>query len=72
MCDDSAGMGNLIWRLCKHLVNNNILTNEQFGFRANSSTDKAIYRLLDHILMALNDGHNVEEYSVILKNFRVR
>jgi hypothetical protein len=46
-------------RLCKHLVNNNILTNEQFGFRANSSTDKAICRLLDHILMALNDGHNV-------------
>jgi hypothetical protein len=46
-------------RLCKHLVNNNILRNKQFGFRANSTTNKAIYRLLDHILMAVNDGHNV-------------
>jgi hypothetical protein len=33
--------------------------NEQFGFNANSSTDKATYRLLDQILMALNDGHIV-------------
>jgi hypothetical protein len=33
--------------------------NEQFGFRMNSSTDKAIYRLLDQVLTALNEGHNV-------------
>jgi hypothetical protein len=46
-------------RLSKHLVNNNILANEQFEFRANSSTDKATYRLLDQLILALNDGHNV-------------
>jgi hypothetical protein len=46
-------------RLCKHLVSNNILVNEQFGFRAISSTNKATYRLLGQILMALNDGYNV-------------
>jgi Notch-like protein len=46
-------------RLSKHLVNNNILVNDQFGFRANSSTGKATYRLLDQILLALNDGRNV-------------
>jgi hypothetical protein len=31
-------------RLYNHLVNNNILANEQFGFRANSSTDKAMHK----------------------------
>jgi Notch-like protein len=30
--------------LCQHLSNNNISVNEKFGFRINSSTDKAIYR----------------------------
>jgi hypothetical protein len=33
--------------------------NEQFGFRANSSTNKATNILLDQKLMAMNDGHNV-------------
>jgi hypothetical protein len=33
--------------------------NEQFGFRINSSTDKAIYRLLDQVLTALTNRHNV-------------
>jgi hypothetical protein len=46
-------------RFSKHLVDNNVLVNEQFGFRANSSTDKATYRLLDQLILALNDGHNV-------------
>jgi hypothetical protein len=46
-------------RLYNHLVNNNILANEQFGFRANSSTDKAMHKLLNQIQMALNDGHKV-------------
>jgi hypothetical protein len=41
------------------LVNNDILANEQFGFRANCSTDKAMHKLLDQIQMALNDGHKV-------------
>jgi hypothetical protein len=46
-------------RLCQHLSNNNILVNEQCGFRINSSTDKAIYILLDHVLTVLKEGHNV-------------
>jgi hypothetical protein len=46
-------------RLCQHLFNNNILVNEQFGFRINSSTDTAIYRLLHQVLTALNSRHNV-------------
>jgi hypothetical protein len=35
------------------------LANEQFGLRSNSSTEKAINRLLDQILTVLNVGHNV-------------
>jgi hypothetical protein len=46
-------------RLCHHLTINNVLANEQFGFQKNSSTEKAINRLLDQALTALNDGLNV-------------
>jgi hypothetical protein len=42
-------------RLYEHLIYNNILVNEQLGFRANSSTDKATYKLLNEILNALNN-----------------
>jgi Notch-like protein len=45
--------------LYNNLVNFNILANEQFAFRANSSTNKATHKLLDQIQMALNDGHKV-------------
>jgi hypothetical protein len=38
---------------------NNVLVDEQFGFRPNSSTEKATNRLLDQILTAFNVGHNV-------------
>jgi hypothetical protein len=38
-------------RLCHHLTINNVLADEQFGFRKNSSTEKAINRLLDQILI---------------------
>ena len=41
-------------RLLKHIETNNILVNEQFGFRI-SSTDKASYKLIHEILNALND-----------------
>jgi hypothetical protein len=33
--------------------------NEQFGFRISSSTDKAVYKLLDQVLTALNNKHTV-------------
>jgi hypothetical protein len=42
-------------RLLKHNETNNILADEQFGFRISSSTDKASYKLNDEILNALNN-----------------
>ena len=42
-------------RLVTHITSNKILTNSQFGFRKNSSTDKAAYKLIHNILTALND-----------------
>jgi hypothetical protein len=45
--------------LLQHLNNNNnnnkILVREQFGFETNSTTDKAIYKLMNEILKALNN-----------------
>jgi len=40
--------------LLKHIEANNILGVEQFGFRT-SSTEKASYKLIDDILIALNN-----------------
>jgi hypothetical protein len=42
-------------RLISHIEDNNILVTEQYGFRAQSSTEKAAYTLIDKILMALNN-----------------
>ena len=41
-------------QLLEHLNKNNILAEEQFGFRTKSSADKAIYKLTNEILKALN------------------
>jgi hypothetical protein len=48
-------------RLHHHLTINNILANEQFGFRTNSTAEKAINRPLDQTLTALNASHSVAE-----------
>jgi hypothetical protein len=45
-------------RLLKHIGTNNILVDEQFGFRI-SSTDKASYKLTDEILNTLNNRMTV-------------
>jgi hypothetical protein len=45
----------------------NILANEQFGFRNNYSTEKAINKLLNQTLTALNDRHNVAAIFCDLK-----
>jgi len=37
----------------EHLNKYNILPEEQFGFRTDSSTNKAIYKLINEILLAL-------------------
>jgi hypothetical protein len=42
-------------RLHQHIKSNNILVNEKYGFRSNSSTKKASYKLIDEILNALNN-----------------
>jgi hypothetical protein len=42
-------------RLSKHVINNDILSIEQYGFRSNSSTEKATFKLLNDILQALNN-----------------
>jgi len=42
-------------RLIQHIKTNNILIDEQFGFRTFSSTDKASYKLINGILDALNN-----------------
>jgi hypothetical protein len=36
-------------------MNNAILSSEQFGFRSNSSTEKATFKLLNDVLLALNN-----------------
>jgi hypothetical protein len=41
-------------RLLKHLSDNNILSNHQFGFRVNQGTDNAIFKLISGILNSLN------------------
>jgi hypothetical protein len=46
-------------RLCHHLTISIVLADEEFGFRKNSSTEKAINRLFDQTLTALKDGLNV-------------
>jgi hypothetical protein len=40
-------------RLLDHFLTNNTLTNSQFGFRKNSSTINATYKLINGILLAL-------------------
>ena len=46
-------------QLQDHLVKFNILAKEQFGFRKNSSADKAIYKQTNEALMALNNKSTV-------------
>ena len=42
-------------RIYKHLTLNNILTPYQFGFRANHSTEQAIFSLINSVLEAMNN-----------------
>jgi hypothetical protein len=42
-------------KLLQHLNNNKISVDEQFGFTTNSTTDRAIYKLTNEILKALNN-----------------
>jgi hypothetical protein len=53
-------------RICQHLIDDYILVSVQFGFRVNSSTNKATYKLLNEILKALNNKRMGVTYFVIL------
>ena len=41
-------------RLISYLTENNILANEQFGFRKNSTTNRGTYALLNNIQLSLD------------------
>ena len=47
-------------RFCQHINQNNILVNETYGFRSNSSTPEASYKLINNILLALNNKLTVD------------
>jgi len=42
-------------RLYQNINQNNILATEQYGFRNNSSTEKVSFKLINEILLALNN-----------------
>jgi hypothetical protein len=42
-------------RLHQHVISNYILVNEQYGFRSNSSTVMASYKLINEMLNMLNN-----------------
>jgi len=55
-------------RLLAHFNNNNITISEQFGFRSNSSTEKAAFYLIYEILEAVTKKRYVGGvYSLIWK-----
>ncbi|PNF41624.1 hypothetical protein B7P43_G10456 [Cryptotermes secundus] len=43
-------------RMHRHVLNNNILAKDQYGFRSKSSTEIATYELVNEVLNALNNG----------------
>jgi hypothetical protein len=45
----------LYLRLSEHVTVNNLLTEQQYGFRKGYSTDEAIFKLTYEVLNALND-----------------
>jgi hypothetical protein len=46
-------------RLEQHLVSNNILATEQFGFRKGAHIENAVFTLTDNILTSLNQHQQV-------------
>ena len=54
-------------RLYCYLKDNNILVNEQFGFRERSTTEMATYALLNNILLSLDKKNLLVGYFVICR-----
>jgi hypothetical protein len=46
-------------RIYEHIINNNILATEQYGFRIGSSTDRTSYNLINNILLAIDKRSSV-------------
>jgi hypothetical protein len=46
-------------RMAEYISCNNIMTDEQFGFRKGYSTDEAIFKLVYKVLNALNNKSKV-------------
>jgi hypothetical protein len=56
---------NIYRLLYHHIYCNHILVHEQFGFRNNSSTEIASYKLINDILSSLNNKLQVGGISMI-------
>jgi hypothetical protein len=54
-------------RLLEHLLNNNILNVEQYGFRMKLTTENATYNLTNEVVNAMNNRLIVEGMFVISK-----
>jgi hypothetical protein len=54
-------------QLQEHLNKYSILAEEQFGFRSDSTTNKAIYKLINETMNALNSRFIVGGFFFILK-----
>jgi hypothetical protein len=52
-------------RLSHYLQTNNILVPEQFGFRKEISTENAVFKLTDSVLISINIKCMLVVYSVI-------
>jgi hypothetical protein len=52
----SKVFGKVIYqRIYQHLTQNNILSKDQYGFRTYSTTNRASFKLLNEILLAMNN-----------------
>jgi hypothetical protein len=56
-------------QLQEHLNKYGILAEEQFGFRSDSTTNKAIYKLINEILNTLNSKFIVGVFFYLEKAF---
>jgi len=54
-------------KVSEHITLNNMLTDQQYGFRKDYSTDEAIFKLIYEVLNALNDKSMVGSISFDLE-----
>jgi hypothetical protein len=56
-----------VYVLYQHINKNNILATQKYGFKNNSSTEKAAYKLINKMLLALNNKLTVGGIFCILE-----